>query len=724
VTRGAAWRSSWRAGAPRHRAGPGGRIDPVSLGPVTFTVTDADLAAAQGCPGCVVVAPDPGPGVVFDVRRQNPNRLRPRRIARRLDARGRAHARGPRRRDQCRRAHHVPPDGWTEVTGTPTALFDQSQANQARVRVTATYRLRLAGDASAGTFTSPVTYRIRDTTQTASHTAQVNLPTFLALRWVGAPPSGSATLSFDYAATPMAYVQAVTTPAPLAPTSADFDRLEVSTNHPSGYTVTVWATLLDAPPGAPSLVPRLTLAGAPAEGRRFTATGPTDGFVTLATPDDFGLVVDGSETPGAYRIELRTRRCATPDRARRASRREHPESEGRGRDDGVARGPPSRAPPPHRARPRAPGAPRSSAQARLRRARAPRRDRRPRPRPPRRTRPRRSAGPPRRARARRVDASNSGASGSTINWSRRSATSSPDRATTVNGHTPAPAEAGTATRPTHPEPSRRVHALPAHLERDGVRLPGDLDPHQRRRPGRHAVHLGATDRTRRAPPPNVATCAGTGRTRIVTSAGTRAPARARAPPPPPRSRRAAGRRPRSAPPRRQPAQLEATGRVDHDGTAEAVGVDHPHAGGDGSRGVVGDAVAVGPPATGRATRSCGRPGRRRSSSSADRPRPWRGSRRSTGRRSAPWRRRPRPRSARRQLEAVGARVVGDRAEPPDAHDDARPAARRHRSRRGPRAPPNGGRRRPRRATPVPAGRRRTRCSGPASARHRPGSPVP
>ena len=174
------------------------------------------------------------------------------------------------------------------------------------------YRLRLNGDEAAGTFMSPVTYRIRDPTQTATHTARVNLPTFLALRWLSAPASGSATLRFEYAAAPMAYLQAVTAGAPLAPTSADFDRLEVSTNHPSGYTVTVLVTPLDAPSGAPSLVPRLMLAGATAEGRRFTSTGPTDGFVTLATPDDFGLVVDGSETPGAYRIELRYEAARNP----------------------------------------------------------------------------------------------------------------------------------------------------------------------------------------------------------------------------------------------------------------------------------------------------------------------------------------------------------------------------------------------------------------------------
>ncbi len=282
------------------------RLSPVALGPVTFTITDADLAAAQGCPGCIVVPQDPGPGAVFDVRRQNPNRVYVLDVA--LD--GWTPTGGPTLEVQLTvtsvdgRTTYLQ-TGWIEVTAGATALFDQSQANQARVRVTASYRLRLSGNETAGTYTSPVTYRIRDTTQTVSHTAQANLPTFLALRWVGAPPSGSATLRFEYAATPMAYVQAVTTGAPLAPTSADFDRLEVSTNHPSGYTVTVWATLLDAPPGAPSLATRLVLAGTMAEEQRFTSTGPTDGFVTLATPDDFALRVDGSETPGAYRLELR-----------------------------------------------------------------------------------------------------------------------------------------------------------------------------------------------------------------------------------------------------------------------------------------------------------------------------------------------------------------------------------------------------------------------------------
>lgn len=290
-----------------------GRIDTVSSGPVIFTVTDDDLAAAQGCPGCVVVAPDPGPGVVFDVRRQSKKNVYVVDVT--LD--GWTPSGGPTLEVQVTvtsvdgRTTYLR-TAWAAVTETPTALFDQSQANRARVRVTASYRLRLGGDETAGTFTTPVTYQIRGTTETAVHATQVGLPTFLAIRWAGAPASGSATLRFEYAVSPMTYLEAVASGNPLAPTSADFARLEVSTNHPSGYTVTVLATPLDAPIDAASLMPRLTLAGAAADGRRFVANGPTDGFVTLAIPDDFGLVVDGGETPGAYRIELRYEAARNP----------------------------------------------------------------------------------------------------------------------------------------------------------------------------------------------------------------------------------------------------------------------------------------------------------------------------------------------------------------------------------------------------------------------------
>lgn len=283
-----------------------GRIDPVTSGPVTFTITDEDLAAAQGCPGCVVVAADPGPGVVFDVRRQNPNNV----YSIDVDHGGWVPSGGPTLEIQATvtsrngRTTYLR-TGWLAVGTSPTLVFDQRQSNAGRVRVTVAYRLRLGGSEEAGVFTTPVTYRVRGTTQTVSHTTQAVFPTFLALRWLGTPASGSATLRFEYADAPVAFVQAVTSGVPLAPTSADFERLEVSTNHPSGYTVVVVAELLEAPPGAASLVPLLRLGGVPVEERVFTSAGPTNGYVTLATPADFALAVDGTQSPGVHRIEVR-----------------------------------------------------------------------------------------------------------------------------------------------------------------------------------------------------------------------------------------------------------------------------------------------------------------------------------------------------------------------------------------------------------------------------------
>ena len=122
---------------------------------------------------------------------------------------------------------------------------------------------------------------------------------------MGAPASGNATLRFEYADAPAAFVQAVTSGVPLPPTSADFERLEVSTNHPSGYAVVIVAVPLEAPPGATGIASRLRLGGVPVDARVFTSSGPTNGYTTLATASDFALEVDGTEDPGVYRIELR-----------------------------------------------------------------------------------------------------------------------------------------------------------------------------------------------------------------------------------------------------------------------------------------------------------------------------------------------------------------------------------------------------------------------------------
>ncbi len=283
-----------------------GRVSLSSGGTVTFEVSASDLVAAQGCNGCVVVEPVPGPSVVLEVRRQNPNRIYTVDVS--LD--GWIPMGGPgleaRYTVTSRDGRTVfLTTGWRSVDGVPQALFSQDDtAGEVRARVEVAYRLRLSGEEAAGAYTAAVVYRIRESGSTVSHPVVVTLPTFLTLRWAGSVLP-DATLRFEYGDAPSAYVQAITTGALLAPTSADFERLEVSTNHPTGYVVTVAVTAVDAPPFASDLTSQLRLTGRPVDGLRFVGEGATSGFVTLATPADFGLFVDGSESPGAFRFTLR-----------------------------------------------------------------------------------------------------------------------------------------------------------------------------------------------------------------------------------------------------------------------------------------------------------------------------------------------------------------------------------------------------------------------------------
>jgi hypothetical protein len=283
-----------------------GRVSLASGGTVTFAVSESDLVAAQACDGCVLVAPLPGPAVVLEVRRQNPNRVYTLDVA--ID--GWIPNGGPGLEAQYTvtsrtgRTVYVT-TGWLPVDGSPQALFTQDDVGgEVRARVEVAYRLRLSGDESAGAYTTSAVYRIRESGSSVAHPVVVDLPTFLALRWAGSTGT-DATLRFEYADAPSTYVQAVTTGALLPPTSADFDRLEVSTNHLTGYVVTVFVTTLDAPALATELTPQLRLTGQAADGLRFVGDAATEGFITLATPADFGLAVDGREMPGAYRFTLR-----------------------------------------------------------------------------------------------------------------------------------------------------------------------------------------------------------------------------------------------------------------------------------------------------------------------------------------------------------------------------------------------------------------------------------
>ena len=292
-----------------------GRLVDVSSGPVSFTVTDDDLQAASACPGCTFVFPDPGPSVVFEVLRQNPNRVYT------IDA---LHAGWTPVGALRLEARYTVTNGngttvflvtpWLPIGEAPTLVFTQAAVQREnRVRVTVAYRLVLFGDEPAGEFTTRMTHRVRENGNALAHDVRATLPAFLTLRLVGTTASATAfTLAFDYGDDPGAYLRAVTTGAPLRVTSSDLARAEVSTNHPRGYTVVLVVEEVFAPAGGAGLSSRVLLDGVRADGRTFSSAGPTDGFVTLFAAADYALRVTGEETPGSYQFTVRLEAVRNP----------------------------------------------------------------------------------------------------------------------------------------------------------------------------------------------------------------------------------------------------------------------------------------------------------------------------------------------------------------------------------------------------------------------------
>jgi hypothetical protein len=292
-----------------------GRLVAVSSGPVSFTVTDDDLRAASACPGCTYVVPDPGPPVAFDVLRQNPNRRYtidvlhagwPPAGALRLEA----------RYTVTDRAESVVflATPWLVLDEAPTLVFTQAAVGrEPRVRVTAEYRLVLFGDEPAGELATRMTHRVRENGRAVSHDLRATLPAFLTLRLVGTTASATEfMLAFDYDDDPGAYLNAIATGVPLRATGGDLAGAEISTNHPSGYTVVLRVEEVSAPAGGAGLGDRVLLQGARADGRTFTSSGPTDGFEPLFDAADYALEVTGEEPAGSHLFTVRLEASRNP----------------------------------------------------------------------------------------------------------------------------------------------------------------------------------------------------------------------------------------------------------------------------------------------------------------------------------------------------------------------------------------------------------------------------
>ena len=173
-----------------------------------------------------------------------------------------------------------------------------------RTEIEVAYRVRLTGQEVAGDYTTSITYRANNSP--VQHDVRVVVPEATALRIDSSLVTAqTATINFDYGGDQLrAYLQAIETLTPLPATDSDIRTLEVFTNNPGGYTVTVGVTLDTPSPSGSLLAEHLFIAGQPAQGRRFTNASPTYGFQPLISPNDFSLLVDGSEEPGDYLFHL------------------------------------------------------------------------------------------------------------------------------------------------------------------------------------------------------------------------------------------------------------------------------------------------------------------------------------------------------------------------------------------------------------------------------------
>ena len=198
---------------------------------------------------------------------------------------------------------------WAPISSVPSTLFT-NDVNKTDVSVE--YRLRVDGSEPPGTYTTTVTYRAWDANGSSNHgnkvrdtvttTITVTIPSYISLLLDGVPVGQTASVNFDYTVSNfVAYLQAIQSGSLLPMTSTNFTGLAVATNNPTGYRVDV-AVVEDSAPTNSSLgVPDIRLFGGPqADGYVFSSSQATNGYVTLLTPSDFGLHVDGGEAAGTY----------------------------------------------------------------------------------------------------------------------------------------------------------------------------------------------------------------------------------------------------------------------------------------------------------------------------------------------------------------------------------------------------------------------------------------
>lgn len=207
---------------------------------------------------------------------------------------------------------------WMPLSETPRTLVvgDSQLTNLAF-----DYRLRVNGSVAPGSYTATVRYHVWDGSQlangesgtTITSLVTVIVPAFVVLRVDGGVAGQVATVRFDYGGgNAAAYVAAIGAKRPLAFTSANFQHIDVATNDPLGYRVQVSVSESTATQAQHPGVGDVLIRGEPAQGTVLTSAHSTDGFQALLTPGDFGVHVDGSETPGSYVFRVTFQAFANP----------------------------------------------------------------------------------------------------------------------------------------------------------------------------------------------------------------------------------------------------------------------------------------------------------------------------------------------------------------------------------------------------------------------------
>ncbi len=279
-------------------------------GTVAFVPSGEELVAAYACPPDTCLEPTPGsPRIALSILRQNPRNDND--LVLDLGAWSLADG-GGAGSSELELFVRLELDGnrsgpsvtdWTPLGRGPRRV---SVPDDPRVDVTAVFRLRPGANASAGLASATLRYRLAG--RSVEHAVTVGVPDVTFVRVVGGAPAASADVTFDYGADALAFLAASDAGSGLPVTSASLRGVEVFSTSRTGWEVAV--TVTDLSPGATWPDGLLRLAGTRAESWTVRSTGPTSGFETVLTADDYSVWPSGDERAGRFAVQLTFRATA------------------------------------------------------------------------------------------------------------------------------------------------------------------------------------------------------------------------------------------------------------------------------------------------------------------------------------------------------------------------------------------------------------------------------